>query len=221
MPLSHSASLTVLFRASERSRLACAATCWVFALHIIHKCSEAFFGHICGTAASVARSYSINRPRFNFSKSPRRFRFANFRCASSNRTSAPRRAKRPSCGRAWCDGHPKTGLSSVLLGRCCLGSSGRDGESDRCDLGCAKTEIFCKWDWTAGISLIRFNKFGRARSFEIWSCTAHEATATDRGIRVTKFCATKRQMSGSARRFRRRFRPCRIRTRDLTSPPLL
>jgi hypothetical protein len=48
VPLSHSAPLTVLFRVSERSRLACAATCWVFALHRIHKCSEAFFGHICG-----------------------------------------------------------------------------------------------------------------------------------------------------------------------------
>jgi hypothetical protein len=45
--------------------------------------------------------------------------------------------------------HPKTGLSSVLLGRCCLGSSGRDGESDRCDLGCPKTEIFFEMglDW--------------------------------------------------------------------------
>jgi hypothetical protein len=58
--------------------------------------------------------------------------------------------------------------------------------------GVRKQKYFCEWDWTGGIRLIRFNKFGRARSFESWSCAAHEATATDRGVRVKEFCATKR-----------------------------
>ena len=108
--------------------------------------------------------------------------------------------------------HPKTGLSSVLLGRCCLGSSGRDGESDRCDLGCPKTEIFFEMglDWWKQIDPVQQIR----PCAQLRDLAAHEATATDRGLRITEFCATKRQMSGSARRFRPRFRPCRIRTRE-------
>jgi hypothetical protein len=91
--------------------------------------------------------------------------------------------------------------------------------------GVRKQKYFCEWDWTGGIRLIRFNKFGRARSFEIWSCAAHEATATDRGVRVTEFCATKRQMSGSARRFRPLVASLLnfglVFIYGLTSPPLL
>jgi len=30
--------------------------------------------------------------------------------------------------------------------------------------GARKGKYFCKWDWTGGIRLIRFNKFGRART---------------------------------------------------------
>src|SRR5229473_1730665 len=47
--------------------------------------------------------------------------------------------------------------------------------------GVRKQEYFCIWDWTGGIRLIRFNKFGRARKrrsgLPEWSATKSEGGA--------------------------------------------
>jgi hypothetical protein len=99
--------------------------------------------------------------------------------------------------------------------------SGRDANSSRDDLGCPKTEIILRMglDWWNQIDPVQ--QIRPCAQLRDLSRAALEVTATDRGVGVRVFCATKRQMSGSARRFRPRFRPCRIRTRDLTSPPFV
>ena len=55
VPLSHLASLTVSFRISERSDLACAAT----GVHLTHKCSEAFFRRVHGMIEPCVEGNSL------------------------------------------------------------------------------------------------------------------------------------------------------------------